>query len=60
MIDCNTQVQFLICAFWLVLVVCTVVFLVTMVKLFFSDRYTKSLEEQIKEYRDAQKKHEES
>lgn len=54
--ECTVQLQFVVYAFWVVLIVCTAVFLITMAKLFFENKYSDFLEQQLKECRKNEKK----
>lgn len=54
--ECTAQIQIVVYAFWLVLIVCTAIFIITMAKLFFQDKYTDFLEQQLKEYRENEQK----
>jgi len=55
-VECTAQIQFIVYAFWVVLIVCTAVFLITMAKLFFQDKYTNHLEQQLKECQENEQK----
>lgn len=54
--ECTVQLQFVVYAFWVVLIVCTAVFLITMAKLFFENKYSDFLEQQLKECRKNEQK----
>lgn len=54
--ECTAQLQLIVYAFWVVLIVCTAVFLITMAKLFFQDKYTNYLEQQLKECQENEQK----
>jgi len=55
-VECTAQLQMIVYAFWIVLIVCTVVFLIAIGKLFLQDKYTNYLEQQLKECQENEQK----